>query len=162
MEKIRKYIFYHWEGGRIYQRWVGFGVILVVILYGVRWHLCNSTLSDTSDITLDPHVAFLSPRRVPRVLHYPIIDTSLCAVSNNSNSVVCCCSTWSGEYALKKEFDFSSIYFPYLRITCPHHSSSCLKNFKRLIARFKVPINMRLYYRYLYRYLYHNLNLNKL
>ena len=103
--EIRKQVFYHWESGRIYHRWVGFGVISVVILYGVRWHLCNSTLSDTSDITLDPHVALLSPRRVPRVLHYPIIDTSHCAVSNNSNNVGWCCSTWSGEYALRRKFE---------------------------------------------------------
>ena len=162
--EIRKQVFYHWESGRIYHRWVGFGVISVVILYGVRWHLCNSTSSSTSDITLDPHVASLSPCRAPRVLHYPIVDTSHCAISNNSNSVVCCCSTWSGEYALKIEFEnqiglhFSSIYFPYLPITCPHHSSLCLKNFKRFIARFKWSVDARLYHRYLYGYLYHNLN----
>ena len=128
----------------------------VVVLDGVRWPLCNPTHSDTFGITLDPNVASFSPLRAPRVLYYPVVNTSLCTVSNNSSNVVSYYPTWSGEYALKIEFenrkglDLSNIYLFYLPITSLQHFSVCLNNFKRLIAKFKVSVDMRLYYRYLY------------
>ena len=114
--KQRKSSSYYWEGERLHYRWASFGGIGAV-LDGVIWQPCNETCSGTSDVTLHPNVATLSPVQAPRVPHYPIVYTSFCSVSNDCNRVIYLCPTWSGEYALKKKYsknklNWISLLFP--------------------------------------------------
>ena len=100
--EITKYSFYHWECERIYQIWVTIVLILVRVLHGVRCIHCNSTFSSTSDVTLNSYVAILSPICAPRVFYYPVVHSSFCTVSNNSNTMVYRCPTILGKYTLKR------------------------------------------------------------